>query len=108
MGLLNFTGWQLTAGGLLLTPVTLLAEGLPGSVTGANAAGFGHLGLDQALSPLQILGALTVIAAVVLAQPRHRSTKAPQKASDEPSPDSQDTEQPPQRGPGVGEIRRVR
>lgn len=148
VGLLNFTGWQLTVGGLVLTPVMFLAEGLPGSVTGANVAGFGYLGLvgalfsyvvwfrgverlpalavsflgfasplaaaalgylvlDQALSPLQLLGALTVIAAMVLAQPRHR-TKPPKRSLDDPSLDPQDTEQPPQRGPGFGEIRRVR
>lgn len=145
-------------GGGLLTPVMLVAEGLPASVTGANLAGFGYLGLvgallsyvvwfrglerlpalavsflnfasplaatalgylvlDQALSPLQILGAVTVVAAVVLAQPRHRPAP-PAPTPDGPAPDSpappdpspgpQRTEEPPQRGPGVGEIRRVR
>lgn len=164
VGLLNFTGWQLTVGGLLLTPVMFFAEGLPASVTGANLAGFGYLGLvgallsyvvwfrglerlpalavsflnfasplaatalgylvlDQALSPFQILGAVTVVAAVVLAQPRHRpappdaptsdSPAPPDPAPDspappDPSPGPQRTEEPPQRGPGVGEIRRVR
>lgn len=38
--LLTFTGWQLTAGGLLLLPVTLVAEGVPTSITGTNAVGF--------------------------------------------------------------------
>ncbi|CAM5642291.1 EamA family transporter OS=Streptomyces rimosus subsp. rimosus (strain ATCC / DSM 40260 / JCM 4667 / NRRL 2234) OX=1265868 GN=SRIM_036635 PE=4 SV=1 [Streptomyces rimosus subsp. rimosus] len=33
-GLLTFTGWQLTVGGLVLAPVTLLGEGLPTTVTG--------------------------------------------------------------------------
>lgn len=33
IGVLTFTGWQLTAGGLLLAPVTLAAEGLPTRVT---------------------------------------------------------------------------
>ncbi|WP_405621844.1 EamA family transporter [Streptomyces sp. NBC_01508] len=156
VGLLNFTGWQLTVGGLVLTPVTLLAEGLPASVTGANVAGFGYLGLvgalfsyvvwfrgverlpalavsflgfasplaatalgylvlDQALSPLQIVGALTVVAAVVLAQPRHSPTApapapapVPAPSSGDPSADPQHPEQPPQRSPGVDEIRRVR
>ncbi|MGA6873332.1 EamA family transporter [Streptomyces pratensis] len=49
VGLLTFTGWQLTAGGLLLLPVTLLGEGLPGSVDGRNVAGFAYLGLVGAL-----------------------------------------------------------
>ncbi|MFP3992295.1 EamA family transporter [Streptomyces sp. E11-3] len=111
VGLLTFTGWQLTVGGLVLLPFTLLGEGLPGSVTADNLAGFAYLGLvgalfaysiwfrgvqrlpalavsflgfgsplaatllgyfvlDQALSPLQVVGALTVVAAVVLSQPR--------------------------------------
>ncbi|MFI0259552.1 EamA family transporter [Streptomyces sp. NPDC017056] len=48
-GLLTFTGWQLTVGGLVLAPVTLLGEGLPGTVTGANLAGFAYLGLIGAL-----------------------------------------------------------
>lgn len=38
--LLAFTGWQLTAGGLMLLPVTLAAEGVPASVTSTNVAGF--------------------------------------------------------------------
>ncbi|MGW0393830.1 EamA family transporter [Streptomyces sp. NPDC003042] len=111
VGLLTFTGWQLTVGGLVLLPVVLIGEGLPSELTGENLWGFAYLGvigalfaymiwfrgverlpalavsflsfasplaatllgyfvLDQALSPLQILGALTVVAAVVLAQPR--------------------------------------
>ncbi len=38
--LITFTGWQLSAGGLMLVPVVLLTEGLPSSVTGTNIAGF--------------------------------------------------------------------
>ncbi len=38
--LLTFTGWQLAAGGLVLLPVTLLAEGLPSSLSGVNVVGF--------------------------------------------------------------------
>ncbi|WP_327329580.1 EamA family transporter [Streptomyces sp. NBC_01208] len=49
VGLLTFTGWQLTAGGVLLLPVMLLGEGLPGSVSGRNVAGFAYLGLVGAL-----------------------------------------------------------
>lgn len=38
--LIAFTGWQLTAGGLLLLPIALLVEGVPSSITVTNAAGF--------------------------------------------------------------------
>ncbi|MFF5706492.1 EamA family transporter [Streptomyces sp. NPDC012794] len=111
VGLLPFTGWQLTVGGLVLLPVALIGEGLPAEITAENLWGFAYLGiigalvayaiwfrgvqrlpalavsflsfaspltatllgyfvLDQALSPLQIVGALTVVASVVLAQPK--------------------------------------
>lgn len=126
VGLLTFTGWQLTVGGLVLTPVALIGEGLPSTITGGNLAGFAYLGLigalfayviwfrgverlpalavsflsfasplaatvlgylvlDQGLSPLQIAGALTVVAAVVLAQPGggRRKTAQPQEKPDE-------------------------
>ena len=43
VGLLPFTGWQLTVGGLVVLPFTLLFEGLPGSLTGGNLIGFGYL-----------------------------------------------------------------
>ncbi|MFF2041387.1 EamA family transporter [Kitasatospora sp. NPDC058170] len=44
--LLATTGWQLTAGGLLLLPVALLVEGAPPShLTGANLLGYGYLAL---------------------------------------------------------------
>ncbi|BFU43586.1 EamA family transporter [Krasilnikovia sp. MM14-A1004] len=43
--LLTATGWQLTAGGLMLVPVTLAVEGLPGSLSGANIAGYAYLSL---------------------------------------------------------------
>lgn len=43
--LLTFTGWQLTAGGLMLVPVVLITEGLPKAMTGANVAGFAWLAL---------------------------------------------------------------
>ena len=42
-GLLPFTGWQLTVGGLVVLPFTLLFECLPGSLTGGNLIGFGYL-----------------------------------------------------------------
>ncbi|MEU9716941.1 EamA family transporter [Streptomyces sp. NPDC047976] len=123
VGLLPFTGWQLTVGGLVLLPIALIGEGLPGEITAENLWGFAYLGiigaliayaiwfrgvqrlpaltvsflsfgspltatllgwfvLDQALSPLQILGALTVVASVVLAQPR----QAKQQPEPEPEP----------------------
>ncbi|MEU1334396.1 EamA family transporter [Streptomyces sp. NPDC005865] len=43
--LLAFTGWQLTAGGLILSPIALTAEGLPDHFTGANIAGYAYLGI---------------------------------------------------------------
>jgi len=45
VGLLTFTGWQLTAGGLMLVPVMLIAEGLPAEITALNFAGFAWLGI---------------------------------------------------------------
>ncbi|MGF6940385.1 putative blue pigment (indigoidine) exporter [Streptomyces auratus] len=127
VGVLTFTGWQLTAGGLLLAPVTLAAEGLPTGVTAPNLAGFaylsligallayavwfrgigrlpalvvsilgfasplaatvlGYLFLGQELTPLQLAGAATVIAAVALAQ----NSQPPRagKRADGPSPAS--------------------
>jgi probable blue pigment (indigoidine) exporter len=38
--LLTFTGWQLTAGGLALVPLLVLAEGLPASLSAHNLVGF--------------------------------------------------------------------
>lgn len=43
VGLLTFTGWQLTAGGLVLLPFWLTLEGLPDRLTGSNAVGFAYL-----------------------------------------------------------------
>jgi probable blue pigment (indigoidine) exporter len=43
--LLTSTGWQLTAGGLLLVPVTLLVEGRPPALTATNLAGYAYLSL---------------------------------------------------------------
>ncbi|MFG1941520.1 EamA family transporter [Nonomuraea sp. NPDC048826] len=42
---LVMTGWQLTVGGLVLAPVTLVAEGLPATFTAGNALGFAYLGI---------------------------------------------------------------
>lgn len=41
--LVTFTGWQLSAGGLMLVPVVLLTEGLPSGLSGRNVAGFAWL-----------------------------------------------------------------
>ncbi|MER7707787.1 EamA family transporter [Kitasatospora sp. NPDC097605] len=43
VGLLTFTGWQLTAGGLVLLPFWLSLEDLPDGLTGSNAVGFTYL-----------------------------------------------------------------
>ncbi|MFF5336792.1 EamA family transporter [Streptomyces sp. NPDC013181] len=45
VGPLAFTGWQLTAGGLFLVPVTFLAEGAPPAIDGRAALGYLWLGL---------------------------------------------------------------
>ncbi|AEV87576.1 ABC transporter permease [Actinoplanes sp. SE50] len=45
VSLLTATGWQLTAGGLVLLPIMLLGEGLPASLTGRNLMGYGYLAL---------------------------------------------------------------
>ncbi|HEX2051373.1 MAG TPA: EamA family transporter [Actinomycetota bacterium] len=44
VGILTFTGWQLGVGGVVLLPVMLAAEGLPGVLTGTNVAGYLYLG----------------------------------------------------------------
>lgn len=45
VSLLAFTGWQLTAGGVVLAPLALGLEGLPDHFTGANLAGYAYLGI---------------------------------------------------------------
>ncbi len=45
VSLLTFTAWQLTAGGLLLVPLTLAFDPLPAAVTCANLFGLAWLGL---------------------------------------------------------------
>jgi probable blue pigment (indigoidine) exporter len=44
-GPISSAGWQLTAGGLFLVPVTLIAEGAPPAVDGRAALGYLWLGL---------------------------------------------------------------
>ena len=41
--LITFTGWQLTAGGLMLLPLLAVTEGLPDTITATNLAGFAWL-----------------------------------------------------------------
>jgi probable blue pigment (indigoidine) exporter len=43
--LLALTGWQLTAGGLLLLPVMLAVEGPPPALTALNLSGYGYLSI---------------------------------------------------------------
>lgn len=43
VSVLAFTGWQLTFGGLLLTPIALLTEGLPSQLTATNVGGYVYL-----------------------------------------------------------------
>jgi len=40
VGLVAFTGWQLTAGGLLLLPLAVVTEGIPSTLSGTNIVGF--------------------------------------------------------------------
>ncbi|CAN5879877.1 EamA family transporter [soil metagenome] len=80
--LLATTGWQLAAGGLLLLPVALLAEGPPpATLTATNLAGYGYLTIIgaalayplwfrgiRALSPTNVtfLGLLSPLVATAL------------------------------------------
>ncbi|GAA1354587.1 EamA family transporter [Streptomyces beijiangensis] len=45
VGPLALTGWQLTAGGLLIAPVAFLAEGAPPALDGRGLAGYAYLAL---------------------------------------------------------------
>ncbi len=45
VSIVTFTGWQLTAGGLMLVPVALMTESFPAPLTMANWIGFGYLSL---------------------------------------------------------------
>ncbi|MFI1092458.1 EamA family transporter [Streptomyces sp. NPDC020917] len=49
VGLLPFTGWQLTAGGLVSVPFALFVEGLPERITWTNTLGFTYLMLVGAV-----------------------------------------------------------
>jgi probable blue pigment (indigoidine) exporter len=45
VSILNFTGWQLTVGGIVLVPLALVTEGLPNAITGLNWIGFAYLSI---------------------------------------------------------------
>ncbi len=75
------TGWQLTAGGLVLVPALFLVEGLPSAVTGVHVTGYAYLSLIgaaltyslwflgiRALSPVKVtfLTLLSPLVATVL------------------------------------------
>jgi probable blue pigment (indigoidine) exporter len=45
VSLLTSTGWQLTAGGLVLLPVALVVEGPPPALTAGNVLGYAYLSL---------------------------------------------------------------
>jgi len=65
--LLAFTGWQLTAGGLVLAPLALIFEGLPATLSAGNVGGFAYLSLIGAAAtfPLWIRGISQLSAPVV-------------------------------------------
>lgn len=116
VGVMSFTGWQLTAGGIILTPLALFSEGIPAQITTTNWLGFAYLSIIGALiaymiwfrgierlpaitmsfisfaSPLaatiigfivlgeslnvyQVIGAVAILGAIYLAQPRAQKPK---------------------------------
>ncbi len=74
-----YAGWQLTAGGLFLLPVTLLVEGAPPAVDASSALGYLWLGLPGGLLayvlwfrgiatlPVTSVAVLTLLSPVVAA-----------------------------------------
>ncbi|MEV1285765.1 EamA family transporter [Micromonospora sp. NPDC049679] len=81
VSVLTLTGWQLTAGGLLLAPLTLAAEGLPPALDGRAVGGYTWLTLAgtavayalwfrgaQRLPAMQVslLGVLSPLTAAIL------------------------------------------
>jgi probable blue pigment (indigoidine) exporter len=81
VSLLTATGWQLTAGGLVLVPVALLTEGLPATLTAPQLGGYAYLSLVGTLlayanwfhglehlpaARLSLLGLLSPVVATVL------------------------------------------
>ena len=111
VSVLNFTGWQLAIGGLVLVPIALMTEQMPEQITAQNWLGFAYLSivgalfayiiwfrglerlpaitvsfisfasplaatvlgfvvLGQGLDLMQTLGALAIVASIILVQPR--------------------------------------
>jgi len=81
VSLLAFSGWQLTAGGLVLAPLALIIEGVPATLSASNLAGYGYLsligaaltyvlwfrGISQLSAPVaSFLGLLSPLVAAVL------------------------------------------
>ena len=70
VGAMAFAGWQLTAGGLVLAPIALLAEGVPNSVDGSALGGYLWLGLVGGLITYTLwfsgIGRLPVTAVALL------------------------------------------
>ncbi|ORI13124.1 hypothetical protein BJD99_00215 [Rhodococcus sp. 1163] len=70
VGAMAFAGWQLTAGGLFLLPITLLVEGVPDTITPAGIGGYVWLGLFGGLLTYTLwfsgIGRLPVTSAALL------------------------------------------
>ncbi|MEV4939152.1 EamA family transporter [Streptomyces zaomyceticus] len=81
VGALALTGWQLTAGGLVILPIAFLIEGAPPALTGTNLAGYVYLALGNTAvsyflwfrgierlgaSSATLLGPLSPIAAAII------------------------------------------
>jgi probable blue pigment (indigoidine) exporter len=63
--LVVLTGWQLTAGGLVVLPLAVVLEGLPPALTVRNMVGFGYLSLvGTALAYVIWFGGVTRLAPV--------------------------------------------
>jgi probable blue pigment (indigoidine) exporter len=70
VGPMAFAGWLLTAGGLVLLPLTLILEGVPAAVDGRAVAGYAWLGLVGGLVAYALwfrgIGHLPVASVAVL------------------------------------------
>ncbi|MCZ4076981.1 EamA family transporter [Rhodococcus sp. H36-A4] len=70
VGAMAFAGWQLTAGGLFLLPITLLVEGVPDTITWSGIGGYVWLGLFGGLLTYTLwfsgIGRLPVTSAALL------------------------------------------
>ncbi|TDE95982.1 EamA family transporter [Occultella glacieicola] len=70
-GALAFAGWQLTAGGLVLVPLTLVVEGVPAGIDAPAVAGYAWLGVVGGLLAYTLwftgIGRIPVTSAAMLA-----------------------------------------